>query len=568
MKNRIITLENLVEFCRTNKIFSYNATETGHPLVVSTFGEVEEFASNVDEGLIPIKIKSCHIGLNRNGSYISEESMTKAIPSFANKPFLAEITNNSKGEIDFGTHAMELTEDEEGNSKIYYIEKPIGIVPESNNAQLIYDKDQDKTYLWVDAYVFKYYGNEAEEILERKGGTKVSIEISINEMAWDAKNNWLDIQDFVFDGVTGLGEDYGEGMLGSKCVISDFSHYTSNDYTKEINEMKSRLASLESRFSDNQNSKEGGNQTLSKLDELLAQYGKTVEDIDFDYEGMSDEELEAKFAEVFGTDDDDPSSEGDNEDGQTKKEPEKDDSNEGESGEDTSTTDEFDDDSTPTTDDDPQGISNAQKTEDDEEGSGKKLNNDFALSLQEKINALDNLVNATYGEADNDWYFTLVYDEYVVMCGYFSGRAYKQSYKGENDEYSLVGDRVEVYVQYLTQEEMDALENMKKEYAALSQYKADIEKMQLDSVRDELLNDERFSMIKDTDAYKELVEKASDYSVEDLETSLKLIVADNVLGNADFSKFSKQKSGRMFTIPSKSANTVTSKYGGIFTEKK
>ena len=181
---------------------------------------------------------------------------------------------------------------------------------------------------------------------------------------------------------------------------------------------------------------------------------------------------------------------------------------------------------------------------------------------------MDNLVNATYGEADNDWYFTLVYDEYVVMCGYFSGRAYKQSYKSENDEYSLVGDRVEVYVQYLTQEEMDALENMKKEYSALSQYKADIEKMQLDSVRDELLNDERFSMIKDTDAYKELVEKASDYSVEDLETSLKLLVADIVLGNADFSKFSKQKSGRMFTIPSKSANNVTSKYGGIFTEKK
>lgn len=559
MKNRIITLENLVEFCRTNKIFSYNATETGHPLVVSTFGEVEEFASNVDEGLIPIKIKSCHIGLNRNGSYISEESMTKAIPSFANKPFLAEITNNSKGEIDFGTHAMELTEDEEGNSKIYYIEKPIGIVPESNNAQLIYDEDQDKTYLWVDAYVFKYYGNEAEEILERKGGTKVSIEISINEMAWDAKNNWLDIQDFVFDGVTGLGEDYGEGMLGSKCVMSDFSHYTSNDYTKEINEMKSRLERLESSFS-NKNFKEGGNHKLSKLDELLAQYGKTIEDIDFDYEGLSDEELEAKFAEVFGEPEDnsDVNSNDNNDDndenGQPKTEPD-------------STDNGFDENTNTDDNDDPQGISNAQKTEDDEGGSVKKPNNDFALSLQEKIQAVSNLVSATYEEADNEWYYSLVYDDFVVMVGYFQGRAYKQNYKVENDEYSLVGDRVEVFVQYLTQDEINELENMKKDYASLSQYKENIEKAQLDAAKNELLNDARFEMIKETEAYKTLVSNSSNYSLENLEKELKLIVADNVLGQENFATFSQQKTGKMFKIPSKEPNTVESKYGGIFTVK-
>lgn len=49
----------------------------------------------------------------------------------------------------------------------------------------------------------------------------------------------------------------------------------------------------------------GGNQTL-KLNELLEKYSKTVEDLDFDYESMSDEELEAKFAELFeGTEDPD-----------------------------------------------------------------------------------------------------------------------------------------------------------------------------------------------------------------------------------------------------------------------
>lgn len=38
---------------------------------------------------------------------------------------------------------------------------------------------------------------------------------------------------------------------------------------------------------------------MTKFEELLAKYGKTAEDITFDYAEMSDEELEAKFAELF-----------------------------------------------------------------------------------------------------------------------------------------------------------------------------------------------------------------------------------------------------------------------------
>ena len=568
MENRIITMESLVAFCKVNKTFSFSAKEVGHPLVVSTIGNLS-YSATEDDSLLQVVLKSCHTGLNRNGSFIEDDDMNRALPSFANKPILAEIKKNSKGELDFGTHAMEFIEDEDGNVKIHYIEQPVGIVPESHNGHLEYDKTYEKNFAVVNGYIFKYYGNETAEILERKGGTKVSVELEINEMSWDSKENYLVIKDFTFSGVTLLSEDVGEGMLGSRLDISDFSQYQSIDYSKEIHEMKARLAALESSF-DNKNPKEGGNQTLSKLEELLTQYGKTVDDIDFDYEGMSDEELEAKFAEVFGDGDNVPSSEGDNENGQTKKDSDDSDENPDSDNSEGSTTDEFDDDSSTddTSDDEPEGISNAQKTEDDDGSSEKKPKNDFALSLQEKINALSNLVSATYDESDNEWYYTLVYDDYVVMVGYFYGRSYKQSYKAENDEYSLVGDRVEVYVQYLTQEEMDALDNMKSEYTLLSQYKADIEKMQLDSARDELLNDEKFAIIRDSDAYKELVEKASNYSVEELEKSLKIIVADNVLKNVDFSKISKQKSGRMFTIPSKSANTVTSKYGGIFNEKK
>ena len=36
-----------------------------------------------------------------------------------------------------------------------------------------------------------------------------------------------------------------------------------------------------------------------KFNELLEKYGKTVEDITFEYENLSDEELEVKFAGLF-----------------------------------------------------------------------------------------------------------------------------------------------------------------------------------------------------------------------------------------------------------------------------
>ena len=35
------------------------------------------------------------------------------------------------------------------------------------------------------------------------------------------------------------------------------------------------------------------------FEKLLEKYGKTIEDITFEYEGLSDEELEAKFSAEF-----------------------------------------------------------------------------------------------------------------------------------------------------------------------------------------------------------------------------------------------------------------------------
>ena len=224
-------------------------------------------------------------------------------------------------------------------------------------------------------------------------------------------------------------------------------------------ELQARLEKLETACFDNKNnSKEGGNNVnMNKFEELCQKYGKTVDDITFDYENMSDEELVEAFAKAF--DDTDTT------DGTT----------DNTSTEDTPSTDEgvepTNDESTESTKDDSKEDSTTDEsttTPSDDDEVKKKVDNSvsnntveysfvkdgeikkFAVSLQDKIYAIQDLVNATYAEADNTYYGVTVYDDYVIMCDWWSGRYYKQTYDSKEDNYSLTGDRVEVYVEFVT----------------------------------------------------------------------------------------------------------------------
>ncbi len=84
---------------------------------------------------------------------------------------------------------------EDENGELVYDEYPIGIIPESCNAQLVYDEEKEKTYCEVDGYIFEEY-SKAAEILEREGECFVSVELSIRELSYDAKSKYLNIKDF------------------------------------------------------------------------------------------------------------------------------------------------------------------------------------------------------------------------------------------------------------------------------------------------------------------------------------------------------------------------------------
>ena len=214
----IITLEHLKHYCEHYGLSHYSSKENNNGiLMVHVPGEFKEensmnFSSEDTEGLLPVTLQSCHIYENRNGSYISKSTMQNALSSFSNKPILGHIIQKDDGSYDFDSHNMEMVDDpwNEGEQRVHYIEQPIGIVPESCNARLEYDKEKKKTYVVVDGWIFEDYGNGAAEIIKEKGGTKVSVELGVKEFSYNSKKKRLEIEEFVFMGVTALGEHVGE----------------------------------------------------------------------------------------------------------------------------------------------------------------------------------------------------------------------------------------------------------------------------------------------------------------------------------------------------------------------
>lgn len=581
MQKKYFTVEDLIRFCEQKKMYNFSSKESGKPIVIQAIqdfssADVEETADNK----LYAKVRVCHTLLNRNGSYISEDSMKAAMPSLKYSPLLANIHQLDDGTWDFHSHDYHIEKDEDGNENVIYDEKQVGTFT-ADEPYLEYDKDMDKTYVVARVAIPESY-TRCADIIREKNGTKVSCELIIYECSYNAKEKYLQLDNFEFAGCTCLGSEkdgtpIGEGMLGSKITLEDFSEENNSliKFNEKMVELQARLEKLETACFDNKknNSKEGGNKNLNKFEELCQKYEKTVDDITFDYENMSDDELVEAFAKAFD---------------------ETDSANDGSEGADTpsgseTTTDGNEEGENNPTEQNPDESEKGDATEDetpfiDDDEPKKKVNNSentveysfikngeikkFAVSLQDKIYAIQDLVNATYAETDNTYYGVTVYDDYVIMCDWWSGRYYKQTYDSKDDNYSLTGDRVEVYVEFVTADEQKEIESMRSNYAELKAFKENVEKNELHSKKESLLADEKYSVLSDNEEFTELKKNMDNYSLDDLETKAKVIFADYVSSVGNFSLNSsnenKSHSMQLFGDPNTRRNSRSGRYGDIF----
>ena len=502
------------------------------------------------DGLVKAHLKAAHVGKNRNRSQITYSSMKKNLKSIKNRPILAyihqlEIDGEQKNV--FGWHAMHEGE----NGEIVYDEIPVGHVPTDAKPELVYDADKDKEYIETDAYLYEGYTKAPEILMDADGQCPVSVEIDVYDFSYDAKEKILNIDDFVFKGITILGY-YEDGstvepaMEGANISLLNFNV----DKTT---------------FEIDQNSMKGGKDDMGLFEQLLEQYNVTAEDITFEHDNLTDEELKAKFEEMFGNAEADPTPESNFEDNP-------------ESGDEGAEGDDSEGEAEPEeseTDPEPEADEGEDGAQDDDEPV-KKIDNsiaysvngkEFAVSLNDKIYALSTLVNDAYSEADNTYYNVIVYDKELVMVDIWAGSAYRQSYGERAGVFSLKGDRIPVHAIYVTDTEEAEIENMRSKYSAMSDKLAKYQQAEEDSRKEAIINSEDWNDISGSAEFAEIKEKASEYSADEIQAKCDALLLSYAKSNSKkthVAKDTNQHKFSLFRVPEGKSADSNKRYGNLF----
>lgn len=569
-KNNFFTVEDLIKFCKTNKMYNFSSKENGKPIVVQS---IQDFSSadieESEDGKLYCKVRVCHTLLNRNNSFISEDSMTKAMPTLKYAPLLAMIHQLDDGSWDFHSHDYHVETDEDGNEYTVYDEQQIGTFT-ADEPYLEYDEDMDKTYVVARVAIPEEY-TRAASIIKAKRGTKVSCELIVYECSYNAKSKYLQIDDFRFNGCACLGSEkdgtpIGEGMVGSKLTLEDFSEDNNSlvKFTNQLIEMQERLNKLESAcFNDiNDNLKEGGSIEVDTKKDNFEEVTETVE---------VTETEETTEEEVTVTE---------NESEETVDETSEEETIE-ETTEEVTVNESVENTVEETTENTAENFEVEVPTETQEQF--EKMVRTYEISHEDLRYALYNLLDA-FCEADNDWYWiSNVYDTYFVYENWDGTKIYRQDYTKDGDNVAFENERIELFKELLTASEKAELEAMRSNYAALKEFKENIEKNELHAQKEEILYSEKYAVLAEKNEegnfvnadFAKLVKDMDNYSLTDLETKIKVMHSDFVTEHPTQVTFSahtepkkKMTSVKLFANPNNDKKTKPSRYGNLFKESK
>lgn len=611
MKNKILTIDGLISFLESqNKTINFSSDESGADILLSSHGMFEVLEDKHSEGLMYCKVRAFHDLSNANKSYIDTEVLEENIQSMKDRPIMADIIETDETDEDgnfikdFAGHTMIV---DEKTGKTLYIEKPVGHFVNPKNFHIEYDKKYKRHFVVADCVVYDEYTDTCD-ILRRRKEVECSVELCIRDLAYDAKEKVLKLNDFYVQGCTLLGADVKAGMKGSKVTTTEFcdnenASFTQSDNDKLIDTLEKLTVVLEKfniQAKAKESSKEGGKDEVTKFEELLTKYNKTEADITFEIDGLSDEELEAKFAEVFGEEeptDVEPTSD-DNNDSENAdvespvEEDEAIENAENENGEEN--INEENDNKEAGNVEDGEKSEEESETPKDDNSNDKEQNSDtenytevpkdntikysvevsgvintYEVSLNDKIYALEKLVNATYSELDNCYYGVKAYDNYVIMVDYWTGNAYKQTYKADGDDFILAGDRVEVYATYVTAEEQAVLDEMKANYSVIEEKLKTYQDAEINAEKEAIISDVAYADFAESEEFKSIKSNISDISVDELRTMCELAFAKLVRSNGSFSlkdtaKEEKRKPNKIGINASFEANEEDEPYGDYF----
>lgn len=260
--------------------------EVFHLTYSSSLTALCEGNSSFDTGVLEI----AYHGKNRNGSSISKEVFEKCAETMYNCPI---VCNYDRDTDSIGGHDMGFKYDDDGNIKLINMTTPVGVIPESSKYfwKTVTEEDgTEKEYLCADVLIWKR--QEAYEKIKKDGITGHSMEITVKDGR--KVDGVYVIDDFEFTAFCLLGEDHEPCFESSSLEM-----FSLRDIKTQMEQMMSELKMYEAtNLSDgglhNNNHTEGGNVLDEKI-ALINEYGLDVEYIEFEFEGLSIEELRQRL---------------------------------------------------------------------------------------------------------------------------------------------------------------------------------------------------------------------------------------------------------------------------------
>ena len=486
---------------------------------------------------LKLRMRVCHDGGSPNKTNFTKETMEEANAEIEYIPILANVKYDSEGKPMFGSHDMHVEQDRlnSNEQKVIFDETPIGLVPSNAENNCTVEKFNDRYYTFVDAYVWREYSNYAEPLLENAVESKLSMEISIPEdsIAYNAKEKYWDISKYKYRGITMLNPDCGTGMANALATTGTF----------ECSDLKEKMLVLMEQLQDclhdynRENCVKGGTDSL-KITELLEKYSKNMEDITFEIDGLTDEELEIKFKEVFETDEtveeevvadgtvEEPS---DDTEETTVEESEETEAEEETVESEDETVEESEDESVESED---AFAKKRKKCSLDENGD---MEITFALSHSDIRQGLYALLTPVE-EADNEWYYICsVYDDHFVYESWSGDKVFGQTYALDGDNISFSNERYNLHRELLTDSEYASLNEMRTNYSSIVEQLNTYKEAEQRAEKEVVFTDETYDEFLDTAECKEIKENISAYTLEQLKEKCEIAFAKLVRTKGEFS---------------------------------
>jgi hypothetical protein len=452
----------------------------------------------INNEFLKCKVYVCALGKNRNLSYISRNAADEALYSLYNIPVIGHMYEDDRGGLHMGGHDMEVVKDAEGKYHLKSLTVPFGVVPAQDN---VHYEDIREANGNVNSYVVAEcilwtgrYPELAEAVYSQNWLFNQSMEINVADyVPLEEDKKYTDILHYTYSALCLLGKsdepDYNTEPCFPEAHLEIAYNLESNEkFMALMDELRKSLSEV---FSSKSEGKEERVKMTNEIrDAILTEFNVNLESLDFE---IADDMTEESFREMVS----------DFNLRQNK-------------ANNTHTKDSADDET------DSDAFAN-------DESDNSEVATAYTFTYLEKAEvlskAMPNTETARYWVCDFDDKYA-----YVEKCSYHEepggwdcqkGR-FEYSFDESEKVASVTGEFEEMLVCWLTPKEKAAIESMRGEYEALTDYRAQREKADREHALDEAVG--QFADLAGNEEFDAIAENKYSYeSVEALQNACYIV---------------------------------------------